>query len=137
MSDTCVTSRPLKPGRFVAALALVGLLAQPAGAAPQGPSVAALVAACERGLARGNTGVDAAMCEWYAVPCDCKLTAQDWELERWCMPQTESLDHAMVKVLAELRRQPDQTAPAERVVPGILSRLYPCPPPADAVPARR
>jgi len=137
MRIACVTSRPVKAGQLLSTIALIGLLSQPAAAAPAGPSVAALVAACERGLANGNTGVDAAMCEWYAVPCDCKLTARDWELERWCMPPDESVDDAMVKVLAELRRQPDQAAAAERVVPGILSRLYPCRPQGEAAPTPR
>ncbi|MGB5734857.1 MAG: Rap1a/Tai family immunity protein [Thiohalocapsa sp.] len=92
-----------------------------------GPSVGALLAACERGLAQDNTGVDAAMCEWYAVPCDCKLTRPGSVLEPWCMPASESIDHAMRAVVGQLRREPDQELPAEQAVPAILGRLYPCP----------
>ena len=92
-----------------------------------GPSVGALIAACERGVAQGNTGVDSALCEWYAVPCDCKLTRPGLNAEPWCMPASVSIDEAMGRVIGELRRQPDRTIPAEQVVPGILGRLYPCP----------
>ena len=91
-----------------------------------GPSVGDLLAACERGLAQGNTGVDSALCEWYAVPCECKLTRPNADLEPWCMPETESIDAAMLAVIGELRRKPDRSLPAEQVVPGILGRLYPC-----------
>lgn len=95
--------------------------------APAGPSVAALLGACERGLAEGDTGVDSALCEWYAVPCDCKLTRPGSVAEPWCMPASVSIDDAMRAVIVELRRVPDGSLPAEAVVPGILGRLYPCP----------
>jgi hypothetical protein len=100
-------------------------LAGPDGLA--GPTVGELLAACERGVAQGNTGVDSALCEWYAVPCDCKLTRPNLAIEPWCMPASVSIDEAMLRVIGELRRQPDRSAPAEQVVPGILGRLYPCP----------
>jgi ribosomal protein S12 methylthiotransferase accessory factor YcaO len=101
--------------------------AQPAPAAdkPDSPSVAALLAACERGLAARNTGVDAALCEWYAVPCDCKLT-RDADLPRWCMPADEPIERAMRRVVAGLRAHPEPGAAAEPAVAGILARLYPC-----------
>ena len=92
-----------------------------------GPSVGALIAACERGVAQGNAGVDSALCEWYAVPCDCKLTRPDAAIEPWCMPASESIDDAMLMVMGELQHVPDRSVPAEQVVPGILARLYPCP----------
>jgi hypothetical protein len=109
------------------ALVLLPAAAQPDPAADtgSGPSVAALLAACERGLAAGNTGTDAALCEWYAVPCDCKLT-RDAGLARWCMPLDEPVERAMRRVVARLRTYPDPAADAPVVVAGILSRLYPC-----------
>jgi len=108
-------------------LALV-LLLMPVAGAMAGPSVGELLAACERGLAQGNIGVDSALCEWYAVPCDCKLSRPNADLEPWCMPATESMDSAMLAVIGELKRAPDRSLPAEQVVPGLLSRLYPCAP---------
>jgi hypothetical protein len=106
----------------------IALLFSIANAVPAhaGPSVAELLAVCEGGRAAGNRGVDAAICEWYAVPCDCKPARTDADAQRWCLPQSESLDSAMLRVVGELRRVPDRAAAAEQVVPGILSRLYPC-----------
>ncbi|QQO54211.1 MAG: hypothetical protein N838_13510 [Thiohalocapsa sp. PB-PSB1] len=92
------------------------------------PSVGALLAACERGLAQGNTGVDAALCEWYTVPCDCKLTRADTDLQSWCLPETESIDSAMLAVIGKLRQLPDTDRSARQIVPDILARLYPCSP---------
>jgi len=89
------------------------------------PSVAQLLAACERGLAAGNVGVDAAFCEWYAVPCDCKVTGTD-EPPRWCLPSSESIDTAMRRVVTALRAYPSPDDDAEPVVARILSGLYPC-----------
>jgi hypothetical protein len=91
-----------------------------------GPSVAELLAVCERASAAGNTGVDAAICEWYAVPCDCKSARADAEAERWCLPANESVDSALPRVMGVLRLVPYLAVVAEQVVPGILSRLYPC-----------
>ncbi len=96
-----------------------------AGESAGGPSVAQLVATCERGTAAGDLGVDAAMCEWYAVPCDC-VGKRPNEPERWCMPDDEPVEAALAKVLAELRRAPVQSAPAETVVADAMARLYPC-----------
>ncbi|WP_295880184.1 Rap1a/Tai family immunity protein [uncultured Thiohalocapsa sp.] len=87
--------------------------------------MAELLAACERGRAAGDRGVDAALCEWYAVPCDCKGRAPATG-PRWCVPAAESIDAALPKVLAALRAAPQQQAPALEVVPGIMARLYPC-----------
>jgi len=108
-------------------LSALALLLMPIGDVLAGPTVSELLAACERGVAQGNTGVDSALCEWYTVPCDCKLTRATLAIEPWCMPTSVSIDDAMLEVLGELRRQPDRSAPAEQVVPGILGRLYPCP----------
>ena len=108
-------------------LSAVIMLMMPTTGARAGPTVDELLAACERGVAQGNTGVDSALCEWYAVPCDCKLTRPNLAIEPWCMPASVSIDEAMLRVIGELRRQPDRSAPAEQVVPGILGRLYPCP----------
>jgi len=121
-------SRPARLLTAVVALLLPALVAaQPAAAADAavGPNVGQLLAACERGLAAGNTGVDAALCEWYAVPCDCKLT-RNAALPRWCMPADEPVERAMRRVVAELRTHAEPGAAAEPVVAGILARLYPC-----------
>ncbi|MGB5830670.1 MAG: Rap1a/Tai family immunity protein [Thiohalocapsa sp.] len=119
-------------------LGALALLLIPIQVILAGPTLGDLLAACERGLARNNTGVDAAMCEWYAVPCDCKLTRAGVnpgvvpdtdpgrDMEPWCIPATEAIDDAMLVVVGELRRQPDLTLSAEKVVPRILARLYPC-----------
>jgi hypothetical protein len=90
-------------------------------------TVADLIAACDRGRAAGGIGIDAALCEWFAVPCDCgpKVTA---EAPRWCIPEAESIDAALPKVLAVLRAEPRQSAPATEVVAGVMARLYPCGP---------
>ena len=89
------------------------------------PSVNQLLAACERGLAAGNVGVDAAICEWYAVPCDCKVTDTE-EPPRWCLPSSESIDTTMRRVVAALRAYPSPDDDAEAAVAGIFSGLYPC-----------
>jgi hypothetical protein len=90
-----------------------------------GPTIAQLLAACERGRAAGDVGMDAAMCEWFAVPCDCGAGAAS-TAPRWCMPDDEPIDAALPKVLAALRTQPRQSAPAQPAVAQIMARLYPC-----------
>jgi hypothetical protein len=101
----------------------------PGAAAPadgaSGPTVAELLAVCERGRAAGDVGVDAAMCEWYAVPCDCAGKAPDTG-PRWCMPEAETIDLALPKVLSALRAVPHQQTAAAEVVPSVMARLYPC-----------
>jgi hypothetical protein len=94
-----------------------------AGAA--GPTVGDLLSVCDRALARGNTGKDAAACEWYAAPCACKYRGPD--APRWCVPDSESIDGTVRKVIAQLRRYPDKGASTDRVVPEMLSDIYPCP----------
>jgi len=127
----------LRPGYRRIAVAgglLVLALAPPllAGAeTPAAITVAQVLAACERGYAAGNRGVDAAMCEWYANPCWCKPGAAGPGGEHWCIPAGEPAEVTIRKVVTELRRQPDPAAPVERVVPDILARMYPCQPPAD------
>ena len=61
---------------------LPALASAPAPSARAGPTVEELLAVCERGRAAGGVGVDAAMCEWYAVPCDCTGKAPDVG-QRW------------------------------------------------------
>lgn len=95
-----------------------------------GPSVADLLAVCERARARDYTGVDAATCEWFAVPCDCK-PSRDKDDARWCMPAEESVDAAVIKVVAALRDAAarDKTllsADVQRAVPPVMAALYPC-----------
>lgn len=87
--------------------------------------------ACARAAAGEGQGIDAAFCEWYALPCACKISPEAPEPPRWCYPQP--MDHAAVlgAVLAELAAVPGR-APAGTAVPRILARLYPCRPEAVA-----
>ena len=110
---------------LLAAAWLSALAGTPAASARVGPTVAELLAVCERGRAAGGVGVDAAMCEWYAVPCDCAGKAPDAG-PRWCLPTNESVDAAVAKVLAALRRAADPEAAVADVVPTVMARLYPC-----------
>jgi hypothetical protein len=106
-------------------IVLVSLVMLGAGqVAGAGPSVAELLSVCDRAFAWGNTGKDAAACEWYAVPCACKFRGPD--APRWCVPESESIENTVRKVLVELRRHPDPRAATDRVVPQILGRIYPC-----------
>jgi hypothetical protein len=120
---------PVIPLRRLYAAALLLSAAWPAvaGSAADGPTVAQLLAICERGRAAGDVGVDAAMCEWYAVPCDC-AGKRPVGSPRWCLPDAEPIDAALPRVLAALRAEPRQSAPAAAVVPELMARLYPCAP---------
>jgi hypothetical protein len=117
--------RPHGPARRRLVLVAALLAACPARA--QGPSVEATIAACDRGAALGNRGVDAAACEWYTAPCACRQHGKGPEAPTWCVPDSESIDATKTKVLAELRLLPDPSRPAEEAVAEILARLYPCP----------
>jgi hypothetical protein len=112
--------------------------------AQSGPSVAQLLAACARAEAAGFAGIDAALCEWYAVPCDCSAksvpksvpksapeSAPESAAPRWCLPAEVSIDAALPRVLAALRAEPRQADPARLAVPAVMARLYPCPAPAE------
>jgi hypothetical protein len=132
MRHRCRRLLPRRAAPVVAlVVALVALLlcaASPLGAgepggAQAGPTVAQLLAACARGQSAGDAGVDAALCEWYAVPCDCSAKSAG---PRWCMPENESIDAALPRVLAALRTEPRQSAPAVLVVPEVMAGLYPC-----------
>jgi len=116
------------PWLITCAAAICLTLFAPGAILAAGPSVATLVATCDRGLARGNTGVDAAACEWFAVPCGCKIRHAGADITPWCIPKSEAIDQTVRKVVAELRRYPDPTAGADSVVPATLARLYPCRP---------
>lgn len=108
------------------------LLAGSAGLrAEGGPSVADLLTVCERARAQGDTGVDAATCEWFAVPCDCKPPRDDDDRARWCMPAEESVDAAVLKVIEALRDAAEHdaallSADVHRAVPPVMAALYPC-----------
>jgi hypothetical protein len=97
-----------------------------AGERVEGPTVSALLAACDRAAAAGGRGVDAAMCEWYAAPCACKLRGT--ASETWCVPEGEDLGVVAKRVVSELRRSADPASPAEPAVAAALTRLYPCKP---------
>jgi hypothetical protein len=96
-----------------------------------GPTVAELLAICDRALAAGYTGVDAAACEWYAAPCACKLREPAGGALRWCVPDSEPIDVTARRVVAALRDASSRDAAAEAEVQGVLERLYPCAGPAD------
>ena len=115
-------------GLITCAAAICLALFAPGVILAAGPSVAALVATCDRGLAQGNTGVDAAACEWFAVPCECRGGHTNAKMPPWCIPKSEAIEQTVRKVVAELRRYPDPTAGVESVVPAILARIYPCQP---------
>lgn len=111
---------------LTALLALMLAYAPPSGA--QSPTVSELLEVCERGRSQGWLGVDAAFCDWFALPCDCKLGGRD-EPPRWCLPAgDDALDTARARVLAELRRLDGAAMPAEAAVARLLPRLYPCEP---------
>lgn len=106
---------------------LFGCAGVSAGAPGAGPSVGELRRVCDRAFEQGFTGLDAATCEWFVAPCACRLRASDAGAPPWCVPQTESIDATVLKVLAALRAETDRDAPAGRAVQGILERIYPCP----------
>lgn len=113
----------------LASLCLLCLsLASEAGAGSE-LSVQALVELCARGQAQGGVGVDAAFCDWYLLPCDCKVGQS--RAPRWCLAADESDPRAYGelrdRVLRELRQLPIQSQAAEAAVARILDRLYPCP----------
>jgi hypothetical protein len=110
---------------------LVGILipaVSPAREAPAaGPTVEKLLEVCDRGFAHGNTGLDAAMCEWYAAPCACRAHAADARSEHWCVPDNETIDDTVRKVVARLHRYGNPAAAADTAVGRILAEIYPCP----------
>ncbi len=101
------------------------------GASAEELSIDALIALCERGDADAGVGVDAAFCDWYALPCDCKL-GQPGQQPRWCLPDAElepgAYDDARKRVLDELEQLPRRGQAATDAVAQILARLYPCMP---------
>jgi hypothetical protein len=114
--------------RVWALAALIAAAPIPAAAAKATePTVARLVATCDRAQTQGNRGPEAAACEWLAVPCGCKLDRSSRTSEPWCIPPGEAVEEQVRKVVAELRRHPDRGAPAGPAVAETLARLYPCP----------
>jgi len=113
----------------LALLLVTGLWLMPVEpvAATPALSVDALLALCKRGDAQAGVGVEAAFCEWYLLPCDCKLS-QPGQPPRWCLPESEPLALAQAhdRVLLELERIPDPGQAATEAVERILERLYPC-----------
>lgn len=125
MDTLCRRIFVFRHSTMIAALTWLTLLG-PGHAAADGPSVAELLLVCERAFAHGNRGLDAAACEWYAVPCGCSSRVADTEAPRWCIPASEAIEDTIRKVVAELRHYPDPTAKVDPVVPEILARVYPC-----------
>jgi len=95
------------------------------GSAAAGPTVAELLATCDRGAERGDRGLDAAACEWFAAPCACKGGVPDGGAPPWCLPDAEPVDAVVRRVVAALRAAP-RDAPVEAEVERVLRRLYPC-----------
>ncbi len=108
--------------RLSMAGALLALAPSPAAAEA---TVGEVIAACQRAAAADGQGVDAAYCDWYALPCACKIAPEAVEAPRWCYPQPLDEAAALAAVLAELTAVPG-SVPAASAVPQILSRLYPC-----------
>lgn len=106
----------------------LALAASPMVGCAAAPSVAQVLEVCARAAASGHQGVDTATCEWYAIPCACKVGRSDPEADRWCIPTGESTARTVRKVVAELRLVPDQQTPIDAVTPDILARLYSCGP---------
>ena len=104
--------------------AIVVLFVNPVEAA--GPTVGELLAVCERASVNGNVGVDAAACEWYVAPCDCKVRTPATEGLHWCVPESEPIKSTVTKVVAELKLSADHASPADVAVARAMARLYPC-----------
>jgi hypothetical protein len=119
---------PFFPWLITCASAICLALFAPSMILAAGPSVATLLATCDRGFARGNTGVAAAACEWFAVPCECRSRYGNADIPGWCIPKSEPIEQTVRKVVAELRRYPEPTASIDSVVPEMLTKLYPCQP---------
>jgi hypothetical protein len=119
-------------GRLTVPLVLLAfLLAAAAVPADDGEeaTVGQVLAACERAAAAGGRALDAAICDWYLLPCGCHAPGDGTSAgPRWCVPSAEGAAETLAAVVAELRHAPDPTAPVEPAVAQILARLYPCPP---------
>lgn len=113
---------------LLGAVLLLAGLTHDTDAIAAGPTIGALLEVCDRAFARGLQGLDAATCEWFAAPCACKLRDPDGGDLPWCVPESESIDATVRKVVAALRLREDRDSPAEPAVQEILVRLYPCPP---------
>lgn len=120
------THQPLSPS-IRGGLLFSMLLFAPPEIWASGPSVGELLKVCDRAFAQGYQGLDAATCEWFtAAPCACKLRDPDDGTSPWCVPDSETIDDTVRKVIAALRRGPNESAPAELAVQDILTELYPC-----------
>lgn len=97
-----------------------------ASALAAGPTIGDLIAVCDRAFALGYRGLDAATCEWFAVPCACKPRDPGGPGLPWCVPDAEPVEMTVRKVVAALRLDLDPEASAEPAVRAVLARLYPC-----------
>ncbi|MCP5146297.1 MAG: hypothetical protein H6978_15920 [Gammaproteobacteria bacterium] len=95
-------------------------------ASAQSPSISQVVSVCESALAADFTGLDAAMCEWYAVPCDCKIDLADSDAPRACIPPGQEVATTASQVVAQLRRMDRPEAAIDSVIPRLLAQMYPC-----------
>ena len=92
-------------------------------AAAAGPTVGEVLSVCERAAAGGNRGVDAAACEWYTAPCDCKVRTPATEGLHWCVPESEPIEATVTKVIDGLRLHTDQGSPAAIAIAQAMARL--------------
>lgn len=115
------------PLRILLAAILIPAVSPGREAPSGGPTVGKLLKVCDRGFAHGNTGIDAAMCEWYAAPCACRAHPDDTVAQHWCVPDNETIDDTVRKVVARLRRFGSPAAAADAAVARILAQIYPCP----------
>ena len=92
------------------------------------PSGEELVAVCRTALSQNMTGLEAAMCEWYANPCLCNIKdPAALQSAQWCIPDTTEPEEVVRTVTEALASHPDRNQPATIMVPPILSSVYPCP----------
>ncbi|MGD9604047.1 MAG: hypothetical protein AB7O21_19910 [Gammaproteobacteria bacterium] len=112
------------------------LLALWAGTAAGGEEtrVAQVIATCERALAAGYAGLDAAACDWFVRPCGvCGVDASP----AWCVPAEISAEALAATLVAELRRVADPAVSARPRIEAILRARYPCPAGDATAPAGR
>ncbi|MGE5153388.1 MAG: Rap1a/Tai family immunity protein [Bdellovibrio bacteriovorus] len=115
-----------RPLARACAVLMAALFLPPTPAVAGGPAVGDLIAVCDRAFDQGFGGVEAATCEWFAVPCGCKRQDSEDRTPPWCVPEGEPIDLTVRKVVAALRLDPNPEAPAEPAVRAALARLYPC-----------
>ena len=110
---------------LVAAAITSGLVAFPSLLAAE-PTAEHVLAACQRALEKGFTGIEADICDWYITPCPCEFVEAAAE-GPWCLPQDLASAALAQLVVDELSRQPQSlSAPASLPIIKIVRATYPC-----------